>query len=541
MNKGKVYLVGAGPGAVDLITVKGLKCIQSAEVIVYDRLINKNLLDYAGPKTEKIYVGKSAGRHTLVQEKINELLAERTSRGKKVVRLKGGDPFLFGRGGEELAYLAEKGIGFEVIPGISSLVAAAAYAGIPLTHRDYSSSVGITTGHPAGEETSGIDWQSLAGLETIVFFMGIGNLAKIIDKLIKHNKAPLTPVAIIQDATLPGQKVITGNLDNIVQKAGESAIHPPGLIIIGEVVKLRKKLGWLEQREEKFSRADKSRGAVCAELSALEKREETNKKYEGPAVIAITEKGLRLAGKIEGLLKGAEIFVPATLGLSGDRAVKFYSGSLKELVSELFTTHRALIFIMACGIVVRMISPHLKDKYHDPAVVVVDEGGNSSISLLSGHEGGANVLAEKVADLIGSRAVITTASEISSPSPVVVGIGCHKGISKEELEEAIFDVLEELNLSLSEVRNLATFDGRKNEKGLMEFSRQYRVPLETFTLNRLKDVPLYSEASPCVENALGVKGICEPAALLSANSEDLILKKRRWKNLTMAVARVNST
>ena len=261
------------------------------------------------------------------------------------------------------------------------------------------------------------------------------------------------------------------------------------------------------------------------------------------AIIVVTEAGLSLGREIRERLVRSDLFVPATLGVSEDNSVNIYTCSLKDLVAEIFFTHRVLIFIMACGIVVRMIAPHLKSKYTDPAVVVVDEEGIFSISLLSGHEGGANNWAKKVASLIESRPVITTASETALKPLVVVGLGFHRGISKEELEEAIFECLKETNLSLRNVRNLATIESRKDEKGLVEFSQEYGIPVETFTLDQLKEVPLFSEPSKYVLNALGVGGICEPAACLSAQNKKPIIKKRKWKrkNVTIAIAEVNSS
>ena len=250
MKKGKVYLVGAGPGDPGLITVKGQECLKRAEVVVYDRLVDRSLLEIARPDTEKIFVGKASGYHTREQSEINKILIKKAQEGKNVVRLKGGDPFVLGRGGEEAEALANKGIPFEVVPGISSAIAVPAYAGIPLTHRDLASSFSVITGHSATDraKTTAL-WQKIAsGADTLVVLMGVANLARIASELIKHGRLPSTPAAIIQEGTTPVQQTITGTLENIVTKAREGNFKPPAIIVIGEVVRLQEKLRWFENR-----------------------------------------------------------------------------------------------------------------------------------------------------------------------------------------------------------------------------------------------------------------------------------------------------
>jgi uroporphyrinogen III methyltransferase/synthase len=249
-SKGLVYLVGAGPGNPGLITVKGLACLQKADVIVYDRLVSPALLRQAPQECEMIDVGKSPRRHTLPQEAINALLVEKALAGKAVVRLKGGDPFLFGRGGEEAEALAEAGVPFEVVPGVTSAIAAPAYAGIPVTHRDQTSSFAVVTGHedPTKADSS-LDWQKLAtGVGTLVILMGVGNLPKIVAKLIEHGRDPRTPVAIVQEGTDTRQKTVTGTLADIVERAREADIKPPAVTVVGEVVALREKLRWFDTK-----------------------------------------------------------------------------------------------------------------------------------------------------------------------------------------------------------------------------------------------------------------------------------------------------
>jgi len=248
-KKGKVYLVGAGPGDPGLITVKGLKVLEKADTVIYDYLANPELLSHCREDAELIYVGKKGGSHTLSQEEINKLLAKKALEGKLVVRLKGGDPFLFGRGGEEIEELIKHDIPFEVIPGVTSAIAVPAYAGIPVTHRNFTSTLAIVTGHEAeGKEESRIDFSALAKLGTLVFLMGVKNLPYIVGNLIKEGKSQDTPCAVIQWGTTPKQKLATGTLENIVDKVAEAGITAPAIIVVGEVVSLREKFKWFENK-----------------------------------------------------------------------------------------------------------------------------------------------------------------------------------------------------------------------------------------------------------------------------------------------------
>jgi uroporphyrinogen III methyltransferase/synthase len=234
---GKVYLVGAGPGDPELITVKGLKLIQQAEVIVYDFLIDQRLLSFARKGAELICAGKSSNRHTMKQEEINRLLAEKAKEHSVVVRLKNGDPYVFGRGAEEAASLAEQKIPFEVVSGVSSAIAVPASAGVPLTHRDYASSVAIITGHRRDDEEV-----KIADADTLVFLMPVANLQRIAEKLLQEGRSPKTPCALIEKGTLPSQKVVQGNLSNIFKNSKAREIKAPTVFIVGEVVNLRKSL-----------------------------------------------------------------------------------------------------------------------------------------------------------------------------------------------------------------------------------------------------------------------------------------------------------
>ncbi|HHT7236653.1 uroporphyrinogen-III C-methyltransferase [Bacillus sp. JJ927] len=248
---GKVYIVGAGPGDPDLITVKGLKCIEKSDVILYDRLVNKELLSYAKPEADLIYCGKLPNYHTMKQETINTFLIKYAKKGKVVTRLKGGDPFVFGRGGEEAEALAKQSIPFEIIPGISAGIAAPAYAGIPVTHRDASASFAVVTGHRKEGAKEEVKWESLAkGVDTLAVYMGVSNLPYICEQLIKHGKDQSTPAAIIEWGTTSMQRTVTATLGTIVDVAKKEQIQNPSMIVIGEVVRFREKIHWFEKQAE---------------------------------------------------------------------------------------------------------------------------------------------------------------------------------------------------------------------------------------------------------------------------------------------------
>jgi uroporphyrinogen III methyltransferase/synthase len=243
MKPGKVYLVGAGPGDPGLLTVRGLQLLHSANVVVYDQLVNPVLLEEVSPVAIRIFVGKQAGRHCIDQEEINRELIGYARRGYEVIRLKGGDPFVFGRGGEEAEALADAGIPFEIVPGVSSAIAGPAYAGIPLTHRKWSSSFAVITGHEARKAKSSVDWAKLAtAVDTLVILMGLHNLPAIVAQLIAHGRGPETPVAVIRWGTTRAQETVTGTLADIVEKS--ASLKAPALIVVGQVVELRDRLSW---------------------------------------------------------------------------------------------------------------------------------------------------------------------------------------------------------------------------------------------------------------------------------------------------------
>jgi uroporphyrinogen III methyltransferase / synthase len=260
MGVGRVYLVGAGPGDPGLITVRGAECIRRADVIIYDRLVHPDLLRYTRPDAERVYVGKKSAEHTLRQEEINALLVAKAQEGKTVCRLKGGDPFVFGRGGEEAEECLKAGIPFEVVPGVTSAIAAPAYAGIPVTHRDAASSFAVITGHErddrgeagtraAGEAEGRRNWANIAyAADTLVFLMGVENIGEIAGKLIQHGRSADTPVALVRWGTWPRQQVLTSTLDRVAEDVKRAGFTAPAVTVVGEVVRLRETLRWFDTR-----------------------------------------------------------------------------------------------------------------------------------------------------------------------------------------------------------------------------------------------------------------------------------------------------
>lgn len=246
---GQVYLVGAGPGDPDLLTFRALRLMQKADVVIYDRLVSPQILELVRRDAEKIYVGKEKSRHTLPQDEINQLLVKHALAGERVVRLKGGDPFIFGRGGEEIQALLAHKISFEVVPGITAATGASTYAGIPLTHRDHAQSVVFATGH-LKDDSIDLNWSALAhSNQTIVFYMGLTGLPIIVKELMAHGMAATTPIALVESATLSHQRVVTGTLETIENSANQVDIKPPTLIIVGGVVSLHQQLNWYQTCE----------------------------------------------------------------------------------------------------------------------------------------------------------------------------------------------------------------------------------------------------------------------------------------------------
>lgn len=275
-KRGKVYLVGAGPGDPRLITVRGEECLKEADVVIYDYLAPEALLSLCRGETIKIFVGKRSEGTRLTQEEINGLLIHHAREGKSVTRLKGGDPFIFGRGGEESETLADAGIPFEIVPGVTAAIAVPSYAGIPLTHRDWTSSIAFITGHEdPNKPNAQLAWDKIAtGIGTLIFYMGVRNLRYIVEQLVAHGRSSHTPIALVQWGTRPLQRTIVGTLENIVNRAQEASLEPPVTIVVGEVVRLRDKLGWYERlplfgRRILVTRAEEQANAFAKTLTTL--------------------------------------------------------------------------------------------------------------------------------------------------------------------------------------------------------------------------------------------------------------------------------
>lgn len=323
-SKGKVYLVGAGPGDPKLITVRGMECLQACDVVVYDRLASPRLLKYLKPGTEKIYVGKLPDRHTMKQEDINQLLVDLSLDGKVVTRLKGGDPTIFGRVGEEAELLYKNGIEFDIVPGITSAIAVPAYAGIPVTHRDLASSLSIITGHESPDKLDqSIHWDKVTNATgTLVFLMGVAKIGYIAEQLMKHGKSPETPVALIRWGTRVEQETVTGTLETIEEIVIAADFKPPAVIVVGEVVRQREKLKWYElkplfgtrvlvtraraQSSDLVDRIEELGGEPC-EFPVIETRETSD-----PAAVALLEAALQDAGQYDWVMftsvNGVEYF-----------------------------------------------------------------------------------------------------------------------------------------------------------------------------------------------------------------------------------------
>ncbi|HLO63265.1 MAG TPA: uroporphyrinogen-III C-methyltransferase [Azonexus sp.] len=247
LQGGKVWLVGAGPGDPELLTIKAARLISQADAIVYDHLVGSGIMDLARADARLIYAGKESSKHTMPQGDINQLLVELAREGLSVVRLKGGDPFIFGRGGEELETLAASGVAFEVVPGVTAAAGCAAYSGFPLTHREHAQAVTFVTGH-LKDGTVNLDWPGLARPnQTVVFYMGIGAAAEICRQMINHGLPSLTPAAVVRNGTQADQQTVLGTLGNLPHRIAESGIKPPALIVVGSVVGLHEKLSWFEK------------------------------------------------------------------------------------------------------------------------------------------------------------------------------------------------------------------------------------------------------------------------------------------------------
>uniref|UniRef100_A0A7C2I2S9 uroporphyrinogen-III C-methyltransferase n=1 Tax=Ammonifex degensii TaxID=42838 RepID=A0A7C2I2S9_9THEO len=342
---GKVYLIGAGPGDPGLITVKGVRCLAGADVVVYDRLVNPRLLGYARPGAQVIFAGKSPERHALKQDEINELLVSLAREGKVVARLKGGDPFVFGRGGEEAEALREAGIPFGVVPGVTAAVAAPAYAGIPVTHRDFTSSFAVVTGNEDPDKPgSAIDWDKLAGSGTLVFLMGMANLPEIAVRLQRAGLPGETPVAVIQWGTTAKQRTVTGKLSNIAGEVAAAGVTNPAVVVVGKVVALRDKLAWFEQgplfgRRVVVTRSREQASALSEAIGAL-----GGEVFEFPTIRIEPPEDW---GPLDAAIRGAAEY--DWLVFTSVNGVRMFFRRLRELGKDIRTFARAAVAAIGPG------------------------------------------------------------------------------------------------------------------------------------------------------------------------------------------------
>ncbi|WP_211746325.1 uroporphyrinogen-III C-methyltransferase [Paenibacillus sp. Marseille-Q4541] len=340
---GKVYLVGAGPGNAKLITVKGWECIQKADIVVYDRLSSPRLLRIMKPGAEKIYVGKKTNRHTMKQEDINQLLVDLALAGKKVVRLKGGDPTIFGRVGEEAELLNHYNVPFEIVPGVTSAISVPAYAGIPVTHRDYASSISIITGHESPDKLNrAIYWDKVTNATgTLVFMMGVANIGYISQQLIDHGRPKDTPVALIRWGTWAEQDTLIGTLENIEAKVIENGFRPPGVIVVGEVVKQRERLKWAEKMPLFGKRILVTRARTQASDLVDRIEELGGEPYELPVIETLAPVSLETRNQVKAALASMERYDWAFF--TSVNGVDYFFRHLEELGLDIRSLSRARI------------------------------------------------------------------------------------------------------------------------------------------------------------------------------------------------------
>jgi precorrin-4 C11-methyltransferase len=609
MKKGKVYFIGAGPGDPELLTLKGKAIIKKADILIYaGSLVNPQVLKF---KKKGATTYNSASMNL---KEIIALIAREVKKDKTVARIHSGDPAIYGAIQEQISLLEKKNILYKVIPGVSSVFAAAAALKKELTVPERSQTVMLTriSGRTKVPERESIDKLAQAQA-TMAIFLSVAHIEKVVEQL-RTGYPPDTPVAVIYRASWPDEKVVRGTLKTIAGKVHKAGIKRQALIMVGSALggtvgNLRSKL-----YHERFAHGY---------------RKNIQERKKNLAIVTLTKRGAQLGTELKKKIPAAHLFVPRKLGIKGIR-IKSYTQSLHDLFGELVNHYSNFICIMATGIVVRTIIPFLIHKSVDPAIVVLDEKGRFAISLVSGHLGGANELAEQVASLTGGESVVTTATDVHSmpaidllakrldcrnldftmlkgcnyallhdekvgiypdavkaffsvwgkpkvkfyktvnrllasdssykivitnkqaiidssqkdntlvltPRNLVVGIGCNRTTSCNEIEETVQKVLDRGKLSFEAIKKIATVTVKSNEKGLLEFARKHNLEVEFHTPKQLNKVSCPTPPSEDVLKAVGSKGVCEPAALLSAGVTTLLCKKSKASNVTVAVAEI---
>ena len=607
MAGGKVIFIGAGPGDPKLLTIKGKEALESADVVIWaGSLVNKETLAYAR-KDPRIIDSAELSLPAIAAEMTAAVRA-----GKTVVRVHTGEPSLYGAIAEQIEILDKEYIPFEIIPGVSSAFAAAASLHIEYTLPDVSQTLILTR---RSGRTSVPDAESLPSLAShrasMVIFLSIGMISDVVAELVQGGYAEDTPAAVVYRASWPDEKRVVGTLATIAGQVKEAGISRQALILVGAAV------GRNIKSVSKLYDPGFSHGFRTAEK-------------KGCAVVAITRRGWRTAVRMLRSLDGAELFLPVKLtDDAGDTPAQFYD-DIKQLTSHIFYEYAQLVLVMASGIAVRLIAPHLTSKWQDPAVVVIDDSGNNIISLLSGHWGGANGLAEKLALVLGGHAVVTTESDVAgfpaidllvkalaggrmpknkkllkslqarmlegaqvgfcprdlsyfpnmtgqsnlhffdtveelyssgcteavialmpgmAPFEVkndfyvvpmrniVAGIGCHKGISADEIEKELGQVLADLQLSIEPLCRIATVDKKRGEKGLEDFCSRHGIQLSFYDADAINRIKTPSPKSEYALRVMGVQGVAEPCAVLGSHGGELLRHKVKLKNMTIALAR----
>lgn len=605
--KGRVYFIGAGPGDPELITLKGQRLLACADVILYaGSLVSPEMLKDASPQAE---------RHNTAGMKLEQqvtLMAEATQQGKQVARLHTGDPSIYGAIAEQMKALDELGIPYQVIPGVSSAFAAAASLGLEYTLPEITQTVILTrmSGRTPVPELENL--RSLAAhRSSLVIFLSTGLIREVVAELLAAGYDSQTPVALVYRASWPDERIVRGALADIAELAEGQELTHQGLIIVSPALR---PIG----------------ETPVSHLYGGFQNGPTQR--SGTAILTLTAPAVNLGRRLLAQLPGATLYLPERLNAAPDGTqdnIRLFQESIRQALQSAFAEHEALICIMAAGIVVRELAPLLQNKHSDPAVVVLDAEGRYAVSLLSGHEGGANCLARQVADITGGQAVITTASDVQNiaaldvlakergwklhpkshlaavmaalvngeqtglvldwdcgcprefqtphyvftrswqaaherlltslvvltyrqppteiwtafaksvvyhPPQLVVGVGCNRNTPAAEIRQAIETTLDEAGLALASVACLATVSAKADEAGLLQVAEESGWTLEIVAPEQIQQVKNLPNPSPAAQKALGLPGVAEPAALWVAGSERLLVEKRKFLNVTVAVA-----
>lgn len=604
---GIVYFVGAGPGDPELITVKGHKLIAQADVIIYaGSLVQEEILGYAPEWTE------FHNSVNLNLERQVEFMAQAVEQGQTVVRLHTGDPSIYGAIAEQIKLLDQAGITYRVVPGVSSAFAAAAALAIELTIPELTQTIILTrlSGRTPVPESETLN-KLAAHKSSLMIFLSAGMIERVVDELLSAGYTPETPVAVAYRVTWPDEIILRGTLASIAEQMLAAEITHHALIVVSPALAAQ-------------GQAETAVSHLYGTAHDQSEREDTT------AIITLTRNGTQTGLRLLKDLPGSYLYAPERfLDEEDDRIVPTIT-SIRQTLQSAFQRHRVLVCIMASGIVVRELAPMLKSKHIDPGIVNLDEAGKFAVSLLSGHKGGANQLAEEVARILGGQAVITTASDIQElpaldllpqqydwvlesgrhlieisaalvnddpiglyqncgtndwlPDPMPstmqrfsslqkmwhsdleflvcvtyrdlvgslteagkkpliyhpqclhVGVGCNRGTSLDEIYQALLSTFEIENLSLHSITSLASIQQKADEAGLLQLSKHKGWPLKFFSSEELSGVPNLPNPSEYAQKCVGALGVAEPAALLSAKAKRLLVEKRKFPNVTVAVA-----